>query len=96
VRAVAIAFYRDEDAHILVAIIGRQAGLDARLTQEYGRNRTTYAVQLAFAAQEWRVLVTVNCSDVEPITARFSKRNRRTPACSVSRALCPDAIHAKR
>jgi predicted nuclease of predicted toxin-antitoxin system len=68
---VAIKFYCDEDVHLLVAAIGRQAGLDIRHTQEYGRKGTMDADQLAFAANEGRILVTVNCSDFEPITARL-------------------------
>lgn len=68
---MAIAFYCDEDVHILVAAIGRRAGLDIRHTQEYGRKGIKDADQLAFATREGRVLVTVNCRDFEPITAQF-------------------------
>jgi predicted nuclease of predicted toxin-antitoxin system len=70
---VAIRFYCDEDVHILVAVIGRQAGLDITHTQEYGRKGAKDPDQLAFAAKEERVLVTVNCADFEPITVYFMR-----------------------
>ncbi len=67
-RLVAIGYYCDEDVHILVATIGRQRGLDVMHTQEYGRKGASDVDQLKFAAQEGRMLITVNCSDFEPIT----------------------------
>ena len=54
------AFFTDEDIYAAVAVALRKAGLDAVSTPEAGRLGESDDSQLAWAADQGRVLVTFN------------------------------------
>jgi len=61
-------FFTDEDVYSGVAVGLRKAGLDAISTPEAGRLGESDESQLAWAAQERRVLVTFNVAHLRSCT----------------------------
>jgi predicted nuclease of predicted toxin-antitoxin system len=64
-------FFLDEDLSDQVARLARSAGVDAISSHEIGRNGLPDEVQLRWAAQEERCLVTRNEKDFVPLTNQF-------------------------
>lgn len=75
------AFLLDEDVNPSAAEIARRLGLDVKSVHEVGRRGLKDPEQLAFAAEERRILVTRNRDDFVRLTiARFQTGE---PHCGV-------------
>ncbi len=64
--------YLDEDVPVQVAPPLRAAGFDVLTTREAGRLKAEDPDQLAFAAREGRVLITLNLDDFVRFTKQFA------------------------
>lgn len=77
-------FFTDEDVYSGVAAGLRKAGLDAISTPEAGRLGESDESQLAWAAQEGRVLVTFNVGHFAELHAAWIESGRRHAGIAVS------------
>lgn len=66
-------FYLDEHLSGVIAEICRQHGVDVQTTQKAGNSGATDDVQLLFAGQEGRCIVTENRRDFRMWTDRFQE-----------------------
>lgn len=64
--------YLDEDVPVQIAAPLRRAGFDVLTTREAGRLQAEDPDQLAFAAREGRVLITLNRDDFVRFTKQFA------------------------
>jgi len=77
-------FFTDEDVYSGVAVGLRKAGLDAISTPEAGRLGESDESQLAWAAQERRVLVTFNVAHFAELHAAWIESGGRHAGIVVS------------
>ena len=67
-------FYLDEHFSKVIAEICQRHGIDVLTTRDAGRNGATDDIQLLFAGEEGRCVVTENRRDFERLTHRFRAR----------------------
>jgi Domain of unknown function (DUF5615) len=80
-----IRFFTDEDVYGAVAAQLRNSGFDVVSTPDADRLGASDESQLAWAAQENRVLVTFNVSDFSQLHYQWLKDNRHHAGVIVSR-----------
>lgn len=77
-------FFTDEDIYAVVAPALRQAGFDAVSTPESGRMGETDELQLAWAAEQGRVLVTFNVAHFAALHSTWLADGRQHAGLVVS------------
>ena len=78
------AFFTDEDIYAAVAVALRKAGLDAVSTPEAGRLGESDDSQLAWAADQGRVLVTFNVAHFSALHSTWIGAGRHHAGIAVS------------
>lgn len=70
------AFFLDEDVQVVIGDALRARGFDVVHVYDVGRQRLPDEAQLAFAAEQGRVLVTYNRGDFARLTVAYAEAGR--------------------